>query len=336
MAVVHTTIHEEAIVFDAACAILSDERYIDVALAGGVTAAAPTVSGGDDNCGAAMIKIAHWLKLFQEHSSKLLHINRADDFRKAKASGKLGIVFHFQNSLSLEKSLELVDVYSVLGVKVIQLTYNERNFIGDGCGETTDAGLSDFGVKAVKAMNRAGIAVDCSHAGIRTSLDAMTVSESPVIFTHANAKHVWDSNRNLTDEQIKEVARMGGVIGVNGFPAFVSGSKRPTLDDFLKHVDYIAELVGVDHVGLGLDFFLGQAGVVKPEEEKSRYQALIASGRWKADSYPPPPYYYPEGIEDPGGFPNVTEALIQRGYTVEETRKILGENFISAFHKIWK
>jgi membrane dipeptidase len=265
-----------------------------------------------------------------------MQVTSVEGFMKAKSQGKMGILFHFQNTLPLERDLELVDVYHALGVRVIQLTYNVKNFVGDGCAERTDAGLSDFGVNLIKEMNRAGIAVDCSHTGIRTTPDAMEVSERPVVFSHGNARAVCDNPRNLTDEQIKKVASVGGVIGLNGFPAFVSRSARPTLDEMLRHADYMADLVGIDHVGIGIDFFSGQAGVASDEESAQRYQAALNSGAWKPSAYPPPPYYYPAGLEDPRGFPNLTQALIDRGYTGEETKKVLAGNFMRVYSQIWR
>ena len=328
-------LHKEAIVFDGTCPLLNDTRYIAYWIEGGVTVAAPTVAG-DDSCATAMKKIGRWMGIIRDRSVELTHVTRVEDFARAKAEGKMGILFHFQNTLPLERDLELVDVYHALGVRVIQLAYNVKNFVGDGCDERTDAGLSDFGVKVIRAMNGAGIAVDCSHTGIRTTLDAMEVSEKPVVFSHGNARTVCDNPRNLTDEQIKKVASVGGVIGLNGFPAFVSKSARPTLDELLRHADYMADLVGIDHVGIGIDFFQGQAGVVDDEQAMQAYRARLASAAWKPSAYPPPPYHYPVGLEDPRGFPNLTRALVDRGYTREEVKKVLGGNFMRVYSQIWQ
>jgi membrane dipeptidase len=328
-------VHESAIVFDASCCLLNDENYIDWSIEGGVTVAAPTV-GCDDGCAKTMKNIGRWLRILREREQNLNQVTEVEDFTRAKEQGKLGILFHFQNTLPLERSLELVDVYRALGVRVIQLTYNVRNAVGDGCDERTDTGLSDFGVKLVKAMNRAGITVDCSHTGVQTTLDAMEVSELPVVFSHSNARAICDSPRNLTDEQIKGVAAMGGVIGLNGFPAFVAKKPRPSLDDLLKHADYIAGLVGIDHVGVGLDYYSGIAGVSSLEASAAQYKSLIESGRWKSGTYPPPPYHFPEGLEDPRCFPNLTRALLERGYTEKESKKVLGGNFMRVYSQTWK
>ena len=220
-------VHEEAIIFDGACPLLNySPAHTSYYVEGGVTVAAPSVAA-NHNCGEAIKRIATWLNIINERGDELLLVSDAGGFRRAKEEGKLGILFHFQNSLPLEQSIELVDVYHALGVRVIQLTYNVRNFVGDGCLESNDAGLSAFGRRLIKALNRAGIVVDCSHTGIQTTLDAMDASQQPVVFSHNLAKAVCESPRNLSDEQIKRAAEMGGVIGINGFPALRSEKAAP-------------------------------------------------------------------------------------------------------------
>ena len=327
-------VHEEAIVFDGTCPLLTHSPdHTSYYVEGGVTVVAPSLAANHD-AGQAIKRIADWMNIVREQEDKLLHVTEVEDFHRAKAQGKLGILFHFQNSLPLEQSIELLDIYKALGVRIIQLTYNVKNFVGDGCLERTDAGLSDFGVRLIKAMNRAGIAVDCSHTGMQTTLDAMDVSEYPVVFSHSLVKTVRDSPRNLSDEQIRRVAEMGGVIGMNGFPPFVADTSRPTLDDLLKHVDYIAQLVGIDYVGLGIDFEYIDESMQK--DSLAHYEYFVKTGQWNPKDYPPPPYYYPEGLDDPRYFPNLTKALLERGYDEDETKKVLGGNFMRVYSQIWK
>ena len=330
----HRRVHKEAIIFDGTCPLLNySPAHTSYYVEGGVTVATPSVAA-NHSCGEAIKRIADWMSIIKERGDELLHVTDVEDFLRAKEQGKLGILFHFQNSLPLEQSIELVDVYKALGVRVIQLTYNVRNFVGDGCLESNDAGLSAFGRRLLKALNGVGIAVDCSHAGIQTTLDAMDVSEQPVVFSHSLAKGVCESPRNLTDEQIKRVAEMGGVIGINGFPPFVTRKRLPALDDLLKHVDYIVELVGIDHVGLGIDFeYIGES---MQDASKAHYEYFVQTGQWDPKDYPPPPYYYPRGLDDPRCFPNFTKALLERGYDEAETKKVLGGNFLRVYSQIWK
>ena len=126
---------------------------------------------------------------------------------------------------------------------------------------------------------------------------------------------------------------MGGVIGINGFPPFVAKKTRPTLDDLLRHVDYIADLVGIDHVGLGIDFEYIDDSM--QEASKAHYDYFVKTGQWNPNDYPPPPYYYPQGLDDPRSFPNLTKALLDRGYSEAETKQVLGGNFMRVYSQIW-
>jgi membrane dipeptidase len=322
-------LHGSAIVVDHACPLLvpGDDAYITKTRAGGTTLAMATVASNVDFRGA-INAISPWLVRFQRDDS-LLHVTCVDDIYRAKKEGKLGVGFHFQNSRPVENDLGLLIVLHRLGLRVMQLTYNEKNQVGDGCTERTDSGLSKFGLRMVEEMNRLGIVVDCSHVGYRTSMDAIEASKTPVVFSHSNAYGVFPSKRNIKDDQIKALAKSGGVIGMNGFPGFVSKdsfvdkSRGPSLEQLLDHVDYMAKLVGTDHIGVGLDYSVGT-----PEGYR-RYG-------YEPDTYPEPPWHYPSGLDDVSKLPNLTKGLQTRGYTDADVRKILGENFIRVFKAVWK
>jgi membrane dipeptidase len=326
-------LHDRAIVIDATCPLLVRPEYLDRWIAGGATAVAPSLA--TENSRAALRAIAAWLRRIQQSAGALRLVLHADDIVAAKRDRATGIIFHFQGTDPVEDDLTLLDVYHRLGVRIIQLTYNRKNRVGDGCEERTDAGLSRFGVRLIREMNRLGILVDCSHTGVRTTLDAMEVSSAPVVFTHANARAVHPSARNLTDEQIRRVAATGGVIGMVGFPAFVSADARPTIEALIRHIDYIARLVGPQHIGLGIDYFVGMAGVSTDEQAQTIYQGVVDSGIWEPANYPPPPWYYPAGMELPDGLPRLTDALVRHGYTDADIEGILGANFLRVFREVW-
>ena len=328
-------LHKSAIIFDGTCPMWGGHRYVDHWIKGGVTVMAPTLAGVFDDCRSAMVQIGQWFSVLEQRRTDLLHVTKVEHFREAKRAGKLGILFHFQNASPMERNIELVEVFARLGVRVVQLCNNVKGYVGDGCTEPGDGGLSEFGVRLIREMNRTGIAVDGSHTGVRTTLEAMDVSDRPLVFSHANVRAICNSPRNLTDEQIRKVGKTGGVIGVVGYPAFVSDKPRPVLDDMLRHVDYIAEKIGVDHVGLGVDFFY-PATLSSIEEATRAYTPYAEANIWKRDTYPAPPWHFPEGLEDPRGFPRLTEALLARGYDEADARKILGENFMRVYEKIWK
>ena len=330
----HQELHDDAIIIDATCPLMESRDHIRWYLEGGMTAAAPTVEGRAD-ADSALKAIAAWLQYISERRDDLVLVKGTGDIASAKATGKLGIILHFQGADPLEGDLNLVNAFKQLGVGMIQLTYNVKNRLGDGCEERTDCGLSRFGLQVIERLNEIGIVVDCAHTGYRTSLDAIAASTKPVVCSHGNARAVWESDRNLPDDLIRSIAGTGGLVGVNGFPAFVGGATRPTLDDFIDHIDYIVNLVGVEHVGIAMDYFPGQAGVAAPAAARRRYDERVSAGTWDVGNYPPPPYHYPQGIETPQGFSNLTVALLKRGYDETEVRAILGLNWMRVFKAVW-
>ena len=326
-------LHSEAIVIDAVCPLLMNKKYIEWYKEGGATAIAPTVASGE-NAGEALRAVGGWLR-FVRNRDDLHLVRQAGDIEHAKQAGKLGIFLHFQGTDPLENDIDLVDAFKAAGVGMIQLTYNVKNRVGDGASERTDSGLSYFGLEFVKRCNEVGVIVDCSHTGYRTTMDAIEASSRPVVFSHANAKGVWDSPRNIADDQIKAVAATGGLVGIVGFPGFVGKSDRPTLDQFIDHIDYDVNLVGIDHVGLGIDYYLGQHLVADEEVAMRVYDDMITSGRWRPEAYPPPPHRFPEGIETPRTLPAITTRLLERGYKPDDVKKILGGNWMRMFREIW-
>ncbi|TXK85948.1 dipeptidase [Paenibacillus sp. N3.4] len=326
-------IHQDAIVIDAVCPLLDDPAHLELYRQGGCTVVAPTV-GLIDGAAATLRTIGKWINLINGRDDLVL-IKRAADIGAAKASGKLGILFHFQGTGPIEDSLDLVDAYKELGVGIIQLAYNVKNRVGDGCEERTDAGLSRFGLKLIERMNRARVIVDCSHTGYRTTMEAIEASSAPVVFSHANPRAVHPSPRNIQDDQIKAIAATGGLVGAVGFPNFVSSSHRPSLDDFIAHIDYMVELVGIDHVGLGIDYFTGMDPITPLAVVEAMYKSFVDFGAWTPKSYSPPPYYYPTGMETPTGYPKLTARLLERGYKEEDVRKILGDNWVRVYRAVW-
>jgi membrane dipeptidase len=327
------SVHETAIVIDAVCPLLMEPRHLELYRRGGATAVAPTV-GGSENAETALRTLGRWTRRINA-SKDLALIRRAADIEAAKRERRLGIIPHFQGTDPIEDDLDLVDAYKGIGIGMIQLTYNVKNRVGDGCEERTDAGLSRFGIDFVKRMNEARMVVDCSHTGFRTTMDAIETSTRPTVFSHAGAFSVHPSPRNITDEQIKAVASTGGLVGAVGFPAFVAASPRPSLDDFVRHIDHMVDLVGIDHVALGIDYFTGQHPIAPDDVAAAVYKRLVDQGRWSAKAYPPPPYHYPAGIETPEGLPNLTRRLLESGYSVEDTKKIMGANWVRVFREVW-
>jgi membrane dipeptidase len=327
-------LHRDAIIIDATCPLAQGERYLDWWREGGATAIAPTISGMVGNARTGFAMIGGWHRYVRERDDTLI-VYQAADIERAKREGKLGLILHCQGTTLIEDELDLVDAYQAAGLRVVQLCYNRKNLVGDGAAERTDGGLSYFGVALIKRLNKLGMLVDCAHTGHQTSMEAVEVSTAPVIISHANARSVHDNRRNIEDDLIRGVAASGGVIGTVGFPSFLTAQGQPSLDQFIDDIAYKAELVGIDHVGIGIDYYQGQHGVENDEDARARYDKLVADGHWRPAEYPPPPYIYPEGIETPRTLPKLTRRLAERGFAEADIRKILGLNWVRVYGEVW-
>ena len=216
------------------------------------------------------------------------------------------------------------------------ITYSGANFLGAGCAELTREvqGLSFVGIEAVKEMNRLGMLIDMSHSGDATTWDVLRLSEKPVVFTHSNARELADTARNKPDDQIKAMADTGGVMGIAPVPRMVNDDmSKATLEGLLDHIDYIVGLVGVNHVGLGLDFTDATERYAKPIKEpwtiwRERRPEML--GTWE-DFFTVP---YAADIEDMTKLPNLTRGLVVRGYSDEDITKILGDNWLRVFEEV--
>ena len=326
-------LHRNAIVIDGACPLLRRKEFVDWYLEGGVTVCTPTV-GSTATAEETLCNLGSWHRFIASRTDLEL-IERAGQIPEAKKGKKLGLVFHFQGADPIGNDLDLVDAFHALGVRMVQLTYNIRNRVGDGCEEAGNAGLSRFGRDLVRRLNDTRVIVDGSHTGERTTLEAIEASTLPFVFSHANAQAVHPCPRNISDAQIKAAAATGGLIGINGFPAFLGKSPKPTTADFLKHLDHVVELVGIEHAALGIDYYEGMHPVASDDEAKKMYQQQLAVRRWSAEVYPPPPHHYPAGMSTPKELPDLTAKLLKHGYSAAETRKILGENWLRVMRAVW-
>jgi len=267
----------------------------------------------------------------------ITQVKSVQDIKDAKKDGKLGLALGFQAPDPIENDLGLLRVFHKLGLKFLQLTYQERNLVGDGCGERTDSGLSNFGIKVVEELNRLGIAIDLSHVGHKTTMEAIELSKDPVIFSHAGVLSVESTRpanlRNKSDEEIKAMAEKGGVIGLIAYSPYVKHKEIPTIKDYMNHLEYAVNLVGVDHVGIGLD---------GPAEEASftgfayQYPELALDYGYTWANILVTDLNGPGVSKGEERLVNLARGLVSRGYSDQEIRKIYGDNFLRVFQKVWK
>ncbi len=253
---------------------------------------------------------------------------KAEDLRRAKTEGKFGIIFFVENTEQFGKELQNIDLFYRLGLRIVQLTYNSMNFVGCGCTERNDMGLSSFGLEVVARLNQLHMMIDLSHCGHKTAADAIEHSVDPVVFTHTFAKALRDHARGKTDEQLQAIGEKGGYIGVAACPFFITKEKHATIEHFLQHIDHIVQVAGVNHVGIGTDWY--------PPPHRG-YAATLNAAFATIGFRPQDRVDYlrtVEGFEDWSDWPNITSGLLTRGYSKGDIRKIIGENFLRVFERV--
>jgi membrane dipeptidase len=284
--------------------------------------------GGLDAFASTLQFVAFHNGLMAGRDEYFMRVDSAGDFARAKDSRKIGVLIGLQNSDHFRR-LDDIDLFHALGQRVSQLTYNSRNRIGNGSTERVDGGLSDFGVAVVQRMNEVGMAVDVSHSGDRTTLDAFEVSKKPVLITHSNVRQLVGGHpRAKADEAIRAVGRSGGVMGISGVRNFVTLQEPTTIEHLLDHYDYVRDMIGVEHLGVGSDIDL-QGYDDLPADQ---YEQLKAGYK---DSYAFRDKIDIDEVAHPKRMFDLTEGLIRRGYTDDHIRGILGANFARVLSEIW-
>jgi len=280
--------------------------------ASGITIFHPAVGFTEgDGYARSLADINGWNAFIAAHSNQFVRIDCPADVERAKSSGRLGIVIGQQNSRHF-RTVADVDCFYNLGQRVSQLTYDD-NLIGGGSSDPRDVGLTPYGAQIVDRMNAVGMAVDISHCSDRTTLDALSASRKPVLVTHSNCRALVSAARCKTDEAIRLLAAKGGVIGITMVRGFVQSSGPATIEDVLDHIDHVAKLVGVEHVGIGSDVDLeGRDARIRPRK------------RFDLD-----------GIDYSRKIFDLTEGLIRRKYSSEDVGLILGGNFQRVLKAIW-
>jgi membrane dipeptidase len=299
--------------------LASLKRYHD----SGVDFVSLTVATDFNGIPDTLRQIAKERTYIQQHPDQFAFCETVDDIRRAKTAGKLGLNFHFQGTNAFGGNLEMVETYYKLGVRHALLAYNQKNAVGDGCHERTDAGLSRYGIKLIEEMNRVGMLVDLTHTGYRTTMDAVAVCKGPLIFSHSNPRALYEHERNIRDDQILACAKSGGVVGINGIGVFMAENDAST-ELLLRQIDYLVQLVGADHVGIGLDWVYD-------------LPSLIAITARSLETYPVKGYERTDmKIAQPEQLPELTDLMLKRGYSEGDIEKILGGNWLRVAGEVWK
>jgi len=252
-----------------------------------------------------------------------------DDVDRASELGRLAVSFDIEGANCLLEDPGLVQLYADLGVRMMHLAYNLNNAYAGGCHDS-EQGLTRLGRDVVRAANSSGIVMDCSHSSVQTSLEVMSLSQSPVVFSHANVRRlVEDTPRNITDEQIRACAATGGVIGICGFNLFL-GRFPATAADMAAHIDYIADLVGVEHVGIGWDYSYPYSGVALAASTEEYEKYFIDGAKSDKHISSQADAYVPLSARE-----EIGNILRRKGYDEAALGRVMGGNFYRVAEACW-
>ncbi len=332
-------LHNESIVVDMCWTtdlvkpspIVDGKDALDRAIEGGLTAASQTLAANGTTMRRAIENINDVYRLIDGVPDKVRLVLRASDIELARSEGKLGVIIGWQNASPLEDdAANLLPMFYRQGLRLMQLTYNERALTGCGCLEPRDDGLTGYGGQVVRAANALGIMVDVTHAGQKTAFDIAKATRKPIVASHSNARGLNPSPRNLTDEVIRAVADTGGIVGITTWAVItaLSPDQPAMLSDFLQHLDYVVKLVGIDHVGIGTD--LNETKRLSPI--KTNFEATYGFMLGKLANSRTTFLGDFKWVQE---WPNVTRAMLAHGYSEEDVRKVLGLNFMRVAKEVW-
>jgi membrane dipeptidase len=305
----------------------------------GITAVNSTVSEittGDKAFELTIRNIAAWDYELEHRPNVFTLVRGLDDIRAAKKNHKLGVMLGFQDTLAYADKIERVELFHRLGVRIVQLTYNSSNLVGDGCLVPNDAGLKPYGRDVVARLNELGALIDVSHVGWDTTRQALAASRAPIAATHTGATAVNNVPRNKPDDILRSIAQRGGVVGIFMMP-FLRASGQPNADDFLRHLTHCVNVCGEDHVGIGSDLS------ITPLELTAEYRQLVAetirSRRARGISAPGEDentFPYVPDFNTPRRLEQVADRLATARHPAARIEKILGGNWLRLLGEVWK
>ncbi len=276
-----------------------------------------------------LLRISEWNRLFEQNSDLIMPVKSAADIRTAKQLGKVGIMFGAQNCSPIEDDIGMIEVMRELNLMIMQLTYNNQSLLACGCYEAEDSGVTRFGKQAILEMNRVGMIIDMSHSGERSTLDAIEISQRPIVISHANPNSFHNAKRNKSDEVLKALGESGGLLGFSLYPFHLKNGPDCTLTEFCDMVAKTADLMGVERLGIGTDLCQNQPLSILEWMRNGRWSKQMDYGEGNKDNadWPRPL----EWFKDSRDFPNLTKGLQARGFSDKEVAQIMGQNWLDFF-----
>ncbi|MGV3633618.1 MAG: membrane dipeptidase [Pseudorhodoplanes sp.] len=298
--------------------------------AGGVTAIHVTICY-HENFRETIANIGQWNRWFQDYPDLICPASTADDVRRAKQDGRTAVIFGFQNPAPIEDDLSLVEIWHRLGVRFMQLSYNNQSLLATGCYEQEDPGITRMGREVIREMNRVGLVIDMSHSAERSTLEAIELSSRPIAITHANPSSWHDVPRNKSDVVLKALGQSGGMLGFSLYPLHLKGGSGCTLRSFCEMVARTAELMGVERIGIGSDLCQDQPDSVVEWMRVGRWtrDSRGASGPLGAAVFPPQPDWFRNNTQ----FAGIASGLAEVGFAQPDIDRIMGGNWLDFFER---
>ena len=270
--------------------------------------------------------IADWNRRFEQFSELIFHGKTGSDVRRARKEGRTAIFFGFQNPSPIEDDVGLIEVCFMLGVRFMQLTYNNQSLLASGCYETQDSGITRMGKQVITEMNRVGMVVDMSHSADRSTLEAIELSSRPIAITHANPSFWHPARRNKSNTIISALGESGGMLGFSLYPHHLKGGSDCHVTDFCEMVARTADLIGIDCLGIGSDLCQDQPDKVVEWMRTGRWTKNIEYGEGTKNNagFPIMPHWFTDNRD----FPNIKRELKNFGFSDPEIGAIMGENWL--------
>ncbi|HBX56654.1 membrane dipeptidase [Pseudomonas sp. UBA2684] len=317
--------HDELIVIDGLQYSNWDRDIFNQLREGGVSAVHATLVY-HENARETLSRLGEWNRRFEQHGDLIMPVAGAADIRRAKQLGKVGVFFGAQNCSPIEDDIALIEVFRQLNLLIMQLTYNNQSLLASGCYEGNDSGITRFGKQAIAEMNRVGMLIDMSHSAERSTLEAIELSSRPIIISHANPAFFHPAKRNKSETVLRELGRSGGLLGFSLYPFHLHNGSACTLAQFCDMVARTADLMGIEHIGIGTDLCQNQPQSVLEWMRSGRWSKQVDYGEGSASNadWPKPLGWFGDSRD----FPHITQGLLQRGFTAEDTAKVMGLNWL--------
>lgn len=284
-----------------------------------------------ENFRETVLNIEKWNRFFEDYPEWIIHGEYASDIARAKETGRTAIFFGLQTPAPIEDDIGLVEVLHKLGVRFMQLSYNNQSLLATGCYEKHDAGITRMGREVIAEMNRVGMVIDMSHSAERSTIEAAEISQRPIAITHANPSSWHQALRNKSDEVLQAVTKKGGMLGFSLYPHHLKNGSDCRLESFCEMIADTAARYGAEHLGIGSDLCQDQADSVVEWMRVGRWTKSIDYGEGSADKPGFPPM--PEWFEDSRGFDNIARGLSNLGMNNSEIDGIMGGNWLRFYEK---